>query len=109
MPIFTYLRDNPHEDENLPSDVLELLNEVREKTGKNWRIQRQQCYKKQWFKKPILVEYWSLYCHTCSIEYQEINFWGGKSTIGLSVSLDLIVAYLFGIVTGLNYGEADHH
>ena len=100
MGMYTYLNDDPAEDTQIPEDVSSLLNEVREKTGKHWRLQKRVF--NRWFsRKPIVL--WELFCPSYPPEYQCVVFYSDDSFGGIRslVPIEEISAYLIGILNGL--------
>ena len=105
MCICTYISDGEYTHPTNNEYLNELLQEVRQVTGDDWRLkERTSCYKPGWFRKLKCVKLYSLYNHLHSIEFQVINFYCDEndSSIHTMCSADVMAAYLLGI---LAYGN----
>ncbi|VVE33952.1 hypothetical protein [Pandoraea commovens] len=82
----------------------ELLAEVRKVTGKDWRIWWKEYEIRKPLRRPIKARCYSLIVETRAPEFQYINFYRDNSdwTINGSVSKELIYAYLYGLLTGVD-------
>lgn len=95
-----------HEGElNVPlpnAELQKLLEEVRERTGKDWQVVPIQAVKGRWPVKKTITLY-GVYVYVGGVgPWQQINFYreGSDSSINLYVTLDLVAAYLFGLHGG---------
>ena len=98
---------------NIPTsdkNVNEALQEVRNLTGTDWQIIEREvevtpAFWKFW-QSPMIVKSYELFCYVggCG-PWQQINFYRAHSasSIGIVVSADLVVAYLYGILSGANH------
>lgn len=111
MPMCTYLSDGQHTKPTSNKKINELLAEVRQKTGEDWRVGEHVHEIPRWFRKSRTYRWFELL--KCvdpppyRTEFQIINFYREHSgtTINDAVSADLIVAYLYGMLGGLQRVE----
>lgn len=112
MPCCTYLSDDQHTSPTTDTELNELLAEVREATGEDWRIAERFVEQRRWFRKPLTVKLYTLYAHTSSIEFQCINFYRPDReddwlpSIQIMNDAGYVAAYLYGILAGV---RADIH
>jgi hypothetical protein len=81
----------------------ELLDEVQQKTGREWVIHERRYTEHRWFRKPQERVLYELLVDTGSgMEWQVINFDVGTDwTINHMVEAHHIVNYLYGVLAGL--------
>lgn len=109
MPICTYLSSADRKAclRSGDKDIDELLDEVRQKTGEEWLIEKVETTKRRWFRKPETVVRYTLYVDVFDhIEYQVINFcrdWDWS--INTVVPKSCIVNYLHGYLGGIYFKE----
>ena len=86
------------------AELDELLTEVRKVTGKDWRIWWKEYEIRKRFRRPIKARWYSLIVETRAPEFQVINFYRDNTdwSINGSVSKELIYAYLYGILVGVD-------
>jgi hypothetical protein len=104
MCICVWLGEAKYTEPTSNKDLNELLQEVREATGDDWRLQEKiRKIRRHWFKGERTVSVYSLYNHLHSIEFQVINFYCEEDdySIHTMCSADVMAAYLTGILTGL--------
>ena len=99
MPCTTYLHDGDVAQmaaaEPSLGDTADYLAEVREKTGKDWRVEVTHHVRPRLFRRP---EEWDTYClftHGVGPEWQVIT--------AAAPTLRHVDAYLLGVLTGLRY------
>lgn len=85
-----------------------LLDEVSKETNRKWFVKEYKIKHNTMFR-PWVETIYELMCQTSysSVECQVINFYRDKSdsTINTNNSSDLIISYLYGILTGINYNK----
>jgi|ERR1035437_4374259 hypothetical protein len=102
MTCTTFLHDSELNQPLPNAELQKILEEVRERTGKNWQVVPTQCTIGNWpCKKTITLYGVYVYVGGCG-PWQQINFYTefAKSSINLFVTLDLVAAYLFGLHGG---------
>lgn len=91
--------------------IADLLKEVREKTRENWQvIEIEHISKPGWFKEAVRTYNYELYLEIGGcLPFCVINFYRSDTswTINPRNGAELIVAYLYGILSGLNYKKED--
>lgn len=103
MPMTTFLYDS---DLNVPTsnkELNEMLKEIRSVTGENWQIIERE--KRRLFRR--LVKVYELYVEVGGIgPFQVINFYRENTgtSINESNSTELVMAYLTGILAGIQIG-----
>lgn len=86
-------------------DLQKLLEEVRKITAEDWQVveHRLKTQRTWLFGKTKTVSMWSLYVYVGGFgPWQVINFYreGSETSINHLVPLDMIVSYLYGILSG---------
>lgn len=101
----TYKENFPYRTEY--KEVRELLDEIKERTGEIWEVEEHE-YIEGFFRKRIRKSF-TLYKHIYAIEYQVINFYLDETewSINPYVSVNLIMAYLYGYLGGLSRNEKE--
>jgi len=109
--ITTFLYDGELNVPTSNSVINEMLSEVRAKTGKDWQVIERTHTKKYAFqpwKKPKKISLYELYIYVGGVgPWQQINFYrdNSDSSINISNDAELVVAFFFGILCGLNCGD----
>lgn len=109
--ITTFLHDGELNVPTSNSVINELLSEVRAKTGEDWQVierTRQQKYVFQPWKKPKNISLYELYVYVGGVgPWQQINFYrdNSDSSINITNGAELIIAFFYGILCGLNCGD----
>jgi predicted lipase len=101
MCCFTYLNDTEGKTVDEP-ELNQILQEVREATGKDWRIKEYRPYVRGWFKKRVVARYFGLYVESKAPEFQIINFYRPESTNSIITDASLVAAFLYGVLAGVN-------
>jgi len=102
MTCTTFLHDGELNQPLPNAELQKILEEVRERTGKNWQVVPIQTTSGRWPYKKNKTLY-GVYVYVGGMgPWQQINFYaeGSDSSINLYVTLDLVAAYLFGIHAG---------
>ncbi|CAJ0893953.1 hypothetical protein R77569_04357 [Ralstonia mannitolilytica] len=114
MPMCSYFGDNQAKQPTGDKALDDLLSEVRETTGMDWRIWWKEYEIRKPLRKPIKARHYSLIVETRAPEFQVINFYRDNTdwSINGSVSKELIYAYLYGLLAGHSIaaaiGESGH-
>lgn len=100
MTCTTFLHDGEL-NQRLPDPELQsLLQEVRKATGRDWQVVSHTFARRGWFKRPVAL--YGLYIYVGGMgPWQQINFYrdGAETSINLYVPLELIAAYLYGVIS----------
>lgn len=103
MPVTTFMHPSSYLEPVGTSDgaleIDDLLDKVRAKTGKDWRVSLSQIPSWHWWqKKP--AELYTVYCGLGSSpmghEFQVINFLSGTE-----VSAEVVQAFFYGMLAGV--------
>ena len=99
-------------EQNIPTSnklINDLIAEVRQKTGENWQVLEMTFTHKKWFKTTTYKSYELLIEVGGCFPFQVINFYRSDSdtegSINPRVSDELIVSYLYGILSGIQSME----
>lgn len=102
MCICCYLGDTEYTDPTSNEVINELLQEVRQATGDDWRIQESVVKTRPgWLRSERTVSVYTIYNHIHCTEFQVMNFYCSEdkdSSIHISCSADVMAAYLYGIL-----------
>lgn len=93
MPMCTYLGEGQHTEPTTDDELNELLSDVREATGKDWRIGEQIMREARLLREPIYIKRYTLYNHVGSGEFQLLNIPQGR---------DHVACYLYGVLGGIS-------
>lgn len=106
MPICTYLSPDQHTEPTQHEELNKILKEVRQHSGKDWRVAEHTFERSHWFRKSEVVYRYELMLHICSGEFQCINFHRDDSnwSINTTVPAELVIAFLYGILAGRTMG-----
>ncbi len=86
--------------------ISEVLQQVRELTGENWQVVENEFTSKRLFRKPVTSFSYELYVEVGGcMPFMCINFYrsDSESSINPRNNADLVVAYLYGMLGGLNF------
>lgn len=102
MPMCTYYGPTEAMRPTGDNDLDALLVEVRNATGKDWRIDWRDSIVRKALRRPKTTRVYSLIVATIAPEFQVINFYrdGQGWTINSDVTKELIYAYLYGVLGG---------
>jgi len=100
MVMCTYLNDSDYTAPTSNAELNSMLEELKQKTGDDWRLEEEVYEVKRLFRKPKKVALYTLYYHIHSIEFQIINFYRleSETSINVSVSADVMAAFLLGML-----------
>lgn len=107
MPATTYLMKRELLEAKANAELNELITDVRQATGDDWRVQEQVCWEWKNFRRYHSFLY-SVYVGLSNTgEFQIINFsiQDAKGSINHFVKIDLMMAYLMGILHGASSKE----
>jgi len=94
---------------NIPlenSQLQQLLEEVREKSGRNWQVTKRSFFRRRVFRKPIESTFYSVYLEVGGcMPYQLLNFYKGEGRYGTFISESELACYLMGMVDGLDSAQ----
>ncbi len=110
MGCFTYLSDNEYLEPTSNEEINDVLKEVREKTGDDWRIRESSFTKGIWWWKKEYKQY-SVFLgipgrdtNKC-IEFQYFNFYFDPNDRYNYVNATVVTTLFYGILTGMQYIE----
>ena len=111
MPMCSYFGDNEAKQPTGDAALDELLAQVRNVTGKDWRIWWKEYEIRKPLRRPVKARHYSLIVETRAPEFQVINFYRDNTdwTINGSVSKELIYAYLYGLLAGVDSAASPTH
>jgi hypothetical protein len=111
MPACTWLGEHDFRKPTSNTELNNLLMEVRSKTGRDWRVAEHkfEVYRGwRFWRKPEPKLLYEVYVGTVETEFQIINFYRDWDwSINHHNNVELVVAYLMGILTGLEEKERD--
>lgn len=107
--ITTFLSTN---EQNIPIkniEITKLLAEIRDKTKENWQVlEIEHSRSPSFFRKSITTFSYEVYFEVggCA-PFQIINFYRDNTgtTLNIGVSAELVVAYFYGILSGIHLKE----
>lgn len=107
MAITTYLSE--HEKTTFRTiadkDILELIEEVEQKTGVRYLIQEYSREKRQWFRKSQIKKVYTMYADM-GHEAQVLNFAQDHDwSINTCVTKSYVITFLLGILNGLRMAK----
>lgn len=115
MPMTTYLSKGEFLKTTSNGEINRLLEEVRKGTHRDYRVSEHEEYSESWhlLKRPSPKLYYTVYYGINDFhnkpngEFQVINFYSAESgtSINTIVSPDIVTAYFYGILTGLQLGK----
>lgn len=104
MTCCTYLESWRCKEPVKDKEVQAQLEELRDETKKDWRLEETNRVTKRWFRKPTVETFYTLYFGLGNgVEYQVINFcgenseWSINTTVPRSYIINFVNAYLAGI------------
>jgi hypothetical protein len=110
MPATTWLGEHDFRKPTSNTELNNLLMEVRSKTGRDWRVAEHkfEVYRGwRFWRKPEPKLLYEVYVETVKPEFQVINFYRDWDwSINHHNNVELVVAYLMGILTGLDEDKA---
>lgn len=109
MTCTTFLHDGELNQPLPDPEAQSLLDEVRKLSGENWQVVPLPPRRSGLFRRKVPT-YYGIYVYVGGMgPWQQINFWSGsadtRSSINLYQPLDVIAAYLLGMLGGLYKGQ----
>ena len=97
--IATYLQEYETKNYTKVSDkeLNEIFQEVRTKFPDRFYVQERDVVYKKWFKK-ITKTVYTVYSRINGCEFQELNFYGGSSSICTNVDSSVVYALFMGLL-----------
>lgn len=106
MPCCTYLNQDEFKQPTSNKVLNDLLSEVRESTGDDWRLEEVTVEERKWWFKTVEHKVYVLYNHVHGPEFQVINFYHsplkGDNSINFCNDDELVAAYLLGLLAGIS-------
>lgn len=103
MPCCTYLSDNEYTQPTSDVELNDLLAEVRQATGDDWRICEIVRERRRWLRAPLVTKEYELFHHVVGPEFQEVNFYRPErleNCFNFVNSAGHVAAYLYGVLAG---------
>lgn len=100
MTITTFLHDSELNQRLPDSECQQILEEARERSGKDWQVVPLHVTRRKWFKVKTETLY-GVYVYVGGVgPWQQINFYreGARSSINVYVPLEVVAAYFLGML-----------
>ena len=103
MPVCTWLDSDEYTQPTSNKDLNDLLKEVRERTGDDWRISERVVHERRFLRKPRMHRRYELYVQTVGSEFQIINLARDHEwSINTVNTAELVANYLLGFLGGMD-------